>query len=308
MTQENLDHSHFELHIPVPAPKQAAPKQLASERTAPIQLAAEQTAIDILHERLHASNIPFSKQKIKSIMANGAVWLESDTGIQRLRRAKKIIPVNSIIHLYFDERIQNTKPEEAELIADNKDYSIWNKPYGMYSQGTKWGDHCTIYRWAETQLKPQRKAFLVHRLDRAATGLMILAHSKTMASTFSNLFKNREIQKCYKAKVTGNLKELKLPHPIKTEIDNKSATSTITSVKQLDNSALLTIEIETGRKHQIRKHLSEIGFPIIGDRLYGSQFNQSESSENLQLENLQLQSYYLKFECPISNEIVEYSI
>ena len=68
------------------------------------------------------------------------------------------------------------------------------------------GDHCTIYRWAEQQLKPERPAFIVHRLDRAASGLIILAHSKKMAQTFSQLFKNHDIQKQYRATVEGELK------------------------------------------------------------------------------------------------------
>jgi tRNA pseudouridine32 synthase/23S rRNA pseudouridine746 synthase len=173
----------------------------------------------------------------------------------------------------------------------------------MYSQGTKWGDHCTIYRWAETNLEPQRPSFLVHRLDRAANGLMILAHSKKMAKIFSDLFKNRAIQKRYKATVTGHLDELKLPYTIDSEIDNKPAVSRIISVEQLSETALISIEIETGRKHQVRKHLSEAGFPIVGDRLYGNASGHEQTNENLQL-----QSYYLKFECPVTNTIKEYSL
>ena len=71
-------------------------------------------------------------------------------------------------------------------------------------------------------------------------------------------------------------------------------------MKQLkDEKTLVTVEIETGRKHQIRKHLSEFGYPIIGDRLYGS-----GHSDN----NLQLQSNYLQFICPSTNEMREYSL
>jgi tRNA pseudouridine32 synthase/23S rRNA pseudouridine746 synthase len=62
---------------------------------------------------------------------------------------------------------------------------------------------------------------------------------------------------------------------------------------------IVHIEIETGRKHQIRKHMAALGYPVIGDRLYGS--TQLE-------ENLQLQSRYLKFDCPITGETREYSL
>ena len=274
VTQNNLDPAHFEVHIEVSRP--------------------DQTALVLL-----AENTPISKQKIKSAMTNGCVWLESAIGVHRLRRAKKTLHENDILHLYYDEAVQQSMPAAAALVADEGEYSIWNKPYGMYSQGTKWGDHCTIYRWAEQQLKPQRPAFSVHRLDRATSGLMILAHSKKMAQVFSELFKKREIQKQYRATVEGELKVDSLPHTISSNMENKPAVSKIIALQKDGDNTIVTLEIETGRKHQIRKHLSEMGFPIVGDRLYGS--GQSE-------ENLQLQAVYLKFICPITHEIREYSL
>lgn len=274
MTPEHTSSSHFESHIP-----------LAS---------ANQTALDHL-----SANTPLSKQKLKKAMSNGAVWLESSTGIQRLRRAKKILNTGDKLHLYYDEDIQNTGPEAALLIADEGEYSIWNKPYGMYSQGTKWGDHCTLYRYAEQHLQPQRPAFPVHRLDRAASGLMIIAHSKSMAAAFSGLFKNREVEKQYRAVVEGRLGEIDLPYVISSDIDDKPAISKIISIENQGDNSIVNIAIETGRKHQIRKHLSELGYPIVGDRLYGT--GRSE-------ENLQLQSNYLRFDCPLTNNTKEYSL
>ncbi len=253
---------------------------------------AGQTAMDLL-----AENAPISKQKIKSALKNGAAWLESSHGIHRLRRAKKLLDKNDTLHLYYDNLIQTNAPAAAELIADEGEYSIWCKPYGMYSQGTKWGDHCTIYRWAEQHLQPQRPAFPVHRLDRAASGLMILAHTRKMAQVFSDMFKNRKIQKRYRATVEGELNNIDLPYTINTTIEDKPAVSRIISLQAQDKNTIVTIEIETGRKHQIRRHLSEMGYPIVGDRLYGS--GESE-------EDLKLQAVYLKFICPITDKVREY--
>lgn len=275
MTQNKPDLSHFELHIDASV--------------------TEQTALVLLTE-----NTQLSKQKLKSAMKNGSLWLESATGIHRLRRAKKPVQKNDTLHLYYDQAIQDSVSAPAELIADEGEYSVWNKPYGMYSQGSKWGDHCTIYRWAEEHLIPQRPAFLVHRLDRAASGLIILAHSKKLAAAFSALFKNRQIQKQYKATVEGNPDQLSLPYIISSDLDEKPAISKIIAINPIDNNkTVVTIEIETGRKHQIRQHLSASGYPIVGDRLYGS----GKSNENLQL-----QSYYLKFNCPQTNSVREYSL
>ena len=131
---------------------------------------------------------------------------------------KKSLNENDTLHLYYDASIQNSVPAVAELIADEGEYSIWNKPFGMYSQGSKWGDQCTIYRWAEEHLMPQRPAFLVHRLDRAASGLIMLAHPKKVATAFPRLFESRDIQKQSTSTVEGYLPRVKLPHTISNGI------------------------------------------------------------------------------------------
>jgi len=224
----------------------------------------------------------------------------TDLSIQTLKNAKKTLAEGNKLHLYYDEDIQATKPDAAVLIADEGEYSIWNKPYGMYSQGSKWGDQCSIYRWAEQHLEPQRTAFVVHRLDRAASGLIILAHSKKMATVFSDLFKNRKITKIYKAVIAGKLQQLTLPYTINSDIDNKPAVTHIKEqVHNSNDTSTLIIEIETGRKHQIRKHLAEINHPILGDRLYGE-----APFEN----DLQLTACLLEFECPIDKQIKSYSL
>ena len=276
--------SHFESHIRV---------------TLEDITTRDPTALDIL-----ASSTPLSKQKLKHVMSNGAVWLENDKGINRLRRAKKPVHQGEILHLYYDESIQDTRPEPAELTADEGDYSIWNKPYGMYSQGTRWGDHCTIYRWAESQL--QRTSFLVHRLDRAASGLIIIAHSKKTAAAFARLFEKRRIKKLYRVEVSGSYEELRkiiptLPYIISSPIDDKPAVSKIIAIEESEKKdrTIVHIEIETGRKHQIRKHMAGLGHPVIGDRLYGSK--QLE-------EDLKLQSRYLKFNCPKTGTVRQYSL
>ena len=257
---------------------------------------SEQIILDCLNEK-----IELSKQQLKKLMQNGAVWLENSVGIHRVRRAKKIINRGEQLHVYYDSEIQASHPPPAKLIADEGDYSIWNKPCGMYSQGTKWGDHCTIHRWAEQHLLPQRPAFIVHRLDKAANGLMIIAHKKNIAAKFSQLFEKRQIHKKYKARVEGVMSDIKLPYEIKNKLDNKVAISEIISLESDFEKQCTTVflTIKTGRKHQIRRHLSEMGFPIIGDRMYGA--------KNTELD-LQLSSIELEFICPVQSLQMKYNL
>lgn len=244
----------------------------------------DKTAVDILGE-----STELTKQAIKQAMSKGAVWLTRHNSTRRIRRADKPLKPGDNLHIYFDQTILVQQPDEAILIADEGLYSIWHKPYGMLCQGSKWGDHYTINRWVEKNLKPQRLAFVVHRLDRAATGLIIIAHQKKIAAYFSNLFQCREMEKTYQAIVEG-----KFPDVLKldSDIESKPALSQakVIAYNPTTNQSLIDVVIETGRKHQIRRHLSEAGFPIIGDRLYGQ--------GNKDTSDLCLTSSYLSFISP----------
>ena len=256
-------------------------------------------AVDVLAE---ATGL--SKQCMKHAMKKGAVWVtpasenskpESERNAQRLRRAKKELQPGDTLHLYYDEKILAEIPPEPKLIADEGKYSVWYKPYGLRSQGSKWSDHCTIYRWVETHLEPERPAFSVHRLDRAATGLMIIAHKKSTAVELSRMFAKREIEKRYRVVVNGKFPDTPEPFTMTQDIDGRSAIShaTLLEYDEVKNRSLLEVNIESGRKHQIRRHLSEAGYPVVGDRLYGS-----ASEEENEKEDLQLTACYLAFNIP----------
>ncbi|MCP4487252.1 MAG: RluA family pseudouridine synthase [Gammaproteobacteria bacterium] len=240
-----------------------------------------------------------SLNQIKQAMQKGAVWLSSDQGTRRLRRAKKTLSPGNQLHFYFNPAVLEITIPEPTQIADEDDYSIWIKPRSVLSQGSKWGDHCAIARWIESHDHKQRPAFAIHRLDKAASGLMLIGHGKKTTSLFGNLFAKKLIEKKYHVIVPGQFKQSK-SITYNNEIDGKPAVSNVQLLRyhpQQDRS-LLEISIETGRKHQIRKHLSEAGYPIIGDRLYGG-------GDKI---DLQLTAVSLAFECPLSGEYREYRL
>ncbi|MBF0397728.1 MAG: RluA family pseudouridine synthase [Desulfobacterales bacterium] len=234
-----------------------------------------------------------SKIKIKKAMNNGSVWLKRKNKKQiRIRKATTNILPGDYVELYYDESLQNISPPESKCLSDNIHYSVWHKPSGLMSQGTMFGDHCSILYQAERFFSYKYKIFLVHRLDREVEGVMVLAHSKEAAAKFSILFKNNQIIKTYRASVLGNVNEKYPCNTINLPLDGKEA---ITEFKVIHydfdkNSSIIDITIKTGRFHQIRRHFDMIGCPVIGDPKYGK--------GNKSLEGIMLKAIGLKFLCP----------
>ncbi|MDJ0760896.1 MAG: RNA pseudouridine synthase [Woeseiaceae bacterium] len=255
----------------------------------------DDNAVSLLHE---VSDL--SRGRIKSAMGKGAVWITRGRRTRRLRRAKRSLTVGDELHFYYKPEVLDEVPSPPTLVADIGDYSVWNKPYGLRSQGSKWGDHCTVGRWAEQHLQPERPSFVVHRLDRAANGLILVAHTKKTASKLSALFQQRQVEKRYRARVAGDFSSLQMPVRVEEPVDGREAISEFNFLHKADGSSLVDVSIETGRKHQVRRHLASLGFPILGDRLYGDGENDGV--------DLQLTACLLRFRCPVTGEIVEYRL
>ncbi|MBK1852903.1 RluA family pseudouridine synthase [Marinobacter sp. 1-4A] len=244
-----------------------------------------ETASDALSQ---ASGLP--RQRIKDAMNKGACWWTLKGKTVRLRRATKELKAGTRLQLYYDEKVLSRKPEAATLIEDKSRYSVWFKPHGLLAQGSQWGDHCSLLRHAELELK--RPCFLIHRLDGDAAGLMLIAHDSKAAGALSQCFAGRTMAKRYLARVTGIINTQN--QLIDTPVDGKAAISRATTLRtdEAAETSLLQVIIETGRKHQIRKHLQGIGHPIIGDRLYGKPARVP----------LQLLAAGLEFDCPLSRQ------
>jgi len=224
-----------------------------------------QSALDLLDR--HAE---LSRQQLQQCFENGAVWLESKGKPQRLLDPEFKLTPGQKIHLYCNEGTLTACPFTPHLVADYEVFSIWNKPSGMLSQGSKWGDHWTLYRWIKQRYWAQRETYITHRLDRFTSGLIIVAHDATTNKKLHRLFEAGEIHKTYRAIVTGLITEQQ-PFTIQTPIDQKPAQTQIRVIDVAPDTqrSLLELEPTTGRKHQLRKHLAETGHPVINDRLYG---------------------------------------
>lgn len=259
-----------------------------------------QKALSALFDSLEKTEHQLTKAQLKEAIGKGALWLTRGKHTQRLRRLKKTLQLNDQLHLYYNANVLDTKVDDAILISDETDYSVWYKPYGMLSQGSKWSDHITINRFAQQYFTPERPALIVHRLDKAATGLILIAHSKKAAKALSSMFECRTasdntLDKQYQIIVHGDHFQNEQPQRITSAVDGKKASSTFNCLAYDDksNQSLIAVKIDSGRKHQIRVHAASIGFPVVGDRLHGV----ATASE---AKNLQLCAVRLQFTCPLS--------
>lgn len=253
-------------------------------------------AIDALADH---SGLP--RQRIKDAMNKGAVWQQQRGSAQRLRRASKTVPRGTSLSLYYDSDVLQRETPAATLIVDEKSYSVWYKPAGMLAQGTHFGDHCSLLRWCEQAFTPRRDCLLVHRLDREAEGLILIAHSSKAAAAFSKLWQQNAVRKQYRVVVQGQPGAVGEHRRIEAELDGKpSATEfTIVEFDQERQRSVLAVDLITGRKHQIRRHLAGIGCPVVGDYRYGSGGSG---------EPLALRAVSLRFQCPLAGREKNYSI
>jgi tRNA pseudouridine32 synthase/23S rRNA pseudouridine746 synthase len=243
-----------------------------------------------------------SRGRIKDAMSKGAVWLKRKNRgrLRRIRRATMPVFAGDRIEFYYDERLLAAKPPGARCINDRGRYSVWYKPAGLVAQGTMFGDHCSLLRQAELFFKASREVFLVHRLDRETEGIMLVAHDADAAARLSELFRERVIRKEYRAVVRGDLRARGEEGVISLPLDGRPAITEFT-VRTYDASSDTTTAnmiIRTGRRHQIRRHLDMIGFPVMGDPKYGK--------GNKNDEGMKLLAISLRFRCPFAGREVEY--
>lgn len=256
------------------------------------QAQAGQSAVDFL-----AALTPYSKSKLKDAMNKGAVWLTRQGKEKRLRRARFELRPGDKLGLYYDEILLALQLEPPpQLIEDLGQYSLWFKPAGWLTQGTRYGDHCALIRHVEVLWQQQRLVYLVHRLDREAQGIILLAHEKNQARYFSQLFVNRSMVKIYYVEVRGCLLgDLNQWRDIDFPLEGETALTRYQILSRSeadDGSSVLKVQIMSGRKHQIRRHLELLGYPVLGDPRYGK--------ANKNTEGLRLMAVGLRFICPLS--------
>ncbi|PJA24744.1 MAG: RNA pseudouridine synthase [Alphaproteobacteria bacterium CG_4_10_14_0_2_um_filter_63_37] len=243
---------------------------------------------------LLAEQTGLSKTKLKEAMNKGAVWIKRGRKEERLRKATFQVKGGDQLTLYYDPTILAIEPPLAECLFDGTHYSVWDKPPGLLAQGTRQGDHCALLRQVEKHLMGRREIpHLVHRLDREAEGLMLIAHGGAAAEKLSALFREGKIAKRYRIQVRGNPADTLGSNGLLEEpLDGKTAKTgfSVESFDERRNVATVMVDLFTGRKHQIRRHFELAGYPVMGDPRYGE--------NNSDPEGLRLMAVELRFVDP----------
>ena len=203
------------------------------------------------------------------------------------------------------------------VVYEDNDIIVVNKPKGMVvhpangnPDGTLVNAVMALCKDSLSGIGGELRPGIVHRLDKDTSGAIIIAKNDKAHIKLSEMLKNHEIEKTYIALVRGIVKENEatIDMPIsRSQTDrkkmavNREGKNAVTHIKVLErfyrnNVTLLEIKIETGRTHQIRVHLSKIGFPIIGDGVYSNGKNEWNISGQC------LHAKSLKFKHPITNK------
>ena len=254
--------------------------------------------------------------KDKKLLVNGQECLSKD----KIKKTSKVE-----IEITEDEEI-DVSPENIELdiVYEDEALLIVNKPSGMVTHtaiGNYSGTLQNALLYYDSNLRKLPRAGIIHRLDKETSGIIIVCKNLKSQFILSKLLQERKIVKRYNAIVLGSLKsKVIIDKPIRRHRVNrkkmivdeigKNAKTIIHATLFREDVSVLDIEIITGRTHQIRVHLSDLGYPVLGDKLYGYKHGKLRKNRKLQeymgnFEGIALHAYYLKFNHPFDNKDIE---
>ena len=211
--------------------------------------------------------------------------------IDKIKKTEK-----NLITQYIPSPTEKNKYDDF-IIENNENFIVINKPAGIAVQSGTKSFKNIVDTLRQTKYFEDTKPFIVHRLDKETSGILIVAKTREYAQLFTSLFRIRKMHKTYLAVVYGEVsKEIKLLEDdlVLYEKERKiiqKATSYVKILKSNSEYSLLELRPITGRKHQLRKQLYNIGNSIIGDdKYYVKRTKDFEKSKNLMLH-----AYEIKF-------------
>ena len=243
----------------------------------------------LIEKNLRSGKIKLNKKKTKSsikVNTNDRIDLYNFNFQEKIIQKKiKFNPTNQII-----------KANEDLIIDDNENFIVLNKNSGISVQGGTKSKKNLIDIFSKSEIFKNTKPYSVHRLDKDTSGVFIMAKNRETAQLLTSLFRLRKVHKTYLAVCHGEIEEDSgewNDDLVRYDNGKKIIEKAKTIFKVIDknsNSSLVEMKPITGRKHQLRKQLFNIGHSIYGDKKYRS----SISTKGINKE-LMLHSYQIKF-------------
>ena len=267
----------------------------------------------------------FSRSQLKKWILEGRILLNNEIALP-----KDLVNKNDEISLdpVSEDKISwQAEDISFEVIFENKDYLIINKPFNLVMHPGAGCNHGTLANgllFYYPELKTIPRAGIVHRLDKDTSGILLVARTERFRNYFVQLLQERKVKKLYKAVVVGKtIGSFEISEPIGRDKNNRTKMSirsngkdALTFVKlneSLNNYSLLDVRIETGRTHQIRVHLSNKKLPIIGDKTYNPSNNVAKETPKELIETIRtfprqaLHSYQLSFMDMDTDEMMSFA-
>jgi 23S rRNA pseudouridine1911/1915/1917 synthase len=252
-----------------------------------------------------------STRTLRQILRHGRVRLNGTTTKTATRR----VATGDLIEISSHGDPQ-TAVAGLRVVFEDKDILLVEKPAGLLTVATAHEQAKTVYAHLRDYVKARsskQKLFIVHRLDKFVSGVLVFAKSEPVQARLQELFSRHEIKRKYWAIVEGKMEKSHgtirsylaenragRMHSTEDGAEGKLAVTHYRVLRQLPQLAALEVTLETGRKNQIRVHLSEMGHPIVGDRAYGSTMNP--------MGRMGLHAFLLAFRHPVTGTPIEHTV
>ncbi len=251
-----------------------------------------------------------ARNNIKSILTHRQVTVDDKVVTQYnhpLQPGQEVVVNWSLVR-------NEARDRNLKIIYEDSDIIVINKPAGLLSMASDEEKIFTAYHNLTDYVRkynPDNRIFIVHRLDRDTSGVMLFAKKEWAKHALQDAWKDILVDRAYIAIVQGRVKEeegtvkswlketkSRLMYSSAIKGDGQEAITHYRVLQSTSKYSLLEIRLETGRKNQIRVHMQDVGHSIIGDKKYGSTTNP--------IGRLGLHAHVLAFKHPVSGEIMRF--
>ena len=286
------------------------------KRNIPQNKEEKQTVLTVKEETelmqfLQAKMGGMSRNSIKSLLTHGQVYVDNKV------QTKYNLPLTpgQKVSIRKNKKLKTPKMDGLRILYEDDSIIVIDKNAGLLTVTAGSGIDITAFSILKEYVQSQseyNKIFTVHRLDRQTSGVLVFAKSAEVQHVFRDDWKGMVTRRIYNALVEGKLprkegtissyltENARTHYIYSNQEETEGSKKAITHYKTLKVSpdfSLLEVELETGRKNQIRVHMKDLGHPIIGDKMYGS---------DLKINRIALHARVLEFYHPASGELMHF--